>query len=184
MIPTTARERTLALGLIVALAGSALYGLAVKPARDRIQTLQRIVPEKQAQLRDLEAQSARYLALKRGFDDLRARVAAQDPDFQLLPFLESMIQRHKLADRLVAMAPDLLQPQPDYGEVVVTIELHGVSLKQLVDFLRDVGASQYVVRIGTLHIRKDPSNEALLDSTIGISSPTLGPASLTAQAPS
>jgi type II secretory pathway component PulM len=184
MIATTPRERTLALGLTVALAGSALYGLAVKPARDRIQTLQRILPEKQAQLQDLEAKSARYLALKRGFDELRARVAAQEPDFQLLPFLESMIQRHKLADRLVAMAPDLLQSQPDYGEVVVTIELHGVSLKQLVDFLSDVGASPGVVRIGTLHIRKDRNNEALLDSTIGISSPTLGPVNATAQAPS
>jgi hypothetical protein len=27
------------------------------------------------------------------------------------------------------------------------------------------------VRVGSLHIRKNPNNEALLDSTVGISSP-------------
>jgi hypothetical protein len=56
----------------------------------------------------------------------------------------------------------------------VTIELRDVSLKQLIDFLSAVQTSESTVRVGSLHIRKNPNNEALLDSTVGLSSPKLG----------
>jgi Tfp pilus assembly protein PilO len=181
MIQVTKRERRLALGLMVALALWAGYALAVRPARERIRTLERIVPEKQAQLQDLAAKSAQYTALRDEFAQARAQMAAQQPDFQLLPFLESLIDRHKLTGHLVTMNPDTLQPQPDYAETVVTIELHEISLKELVDFLSDVESSASLARIGTLHIRKDPKSETQLDSTVEICSPKLGPPALATQ---
>lgn len=171
MMQITAKERILAALLMVALATWALYSLALKPARDRIQTLQRIIPEKQAQLQDLQAKSVQYAALKRDFDLRRASLASQDPDFQLLPFLEATIEQHKLAQHAMMGGRDPLQPQPDYGEALVTIELHNVSLQQIVAFLRDVDTSKPVVHIGSLQIRKAPNNEGQLDSTIEISSP-------------
>ena len=72
------------------------------------------------------------------------------------------------------MNPDTVQPQPDYAETVVTIELHDISLKELIDFLRDVESSASLARVGTLHIRKDPQSETQLDSTVEICSPKLG----------
>jgi type II secretory pathway component PulM len=181
MMHLAQRERLLSLGLIAVLAAWALYALAVRPARDRIRTLQRIIPEKQAQLRDLQGMSAQHTALRNNFTQFRETLASQEPDFQLLPFLETKIERHQLARHVVTMQPDVFQTQPDYSEVVVTIELRGVSLKQLVDFLGDVESSESVVRVGSWHIRKDPQNEAQLDSTIGIHSPRLSSGALTAQ---
>jgi len=175
MMQITPRERLLSVGLIVVVAAWALYALAVRPARDRIRTLQRIIPEKQAQLRELQAQSAQYTALWHDFTQRRESRASQGPDFQIMPFLETLVERHKLAQHIVTMERDTLQPQPDYSEIVVTIELHDVSLKQLVDFLSEVETSKSAVRVGSLHIRKDPNNEALLDSTVGIYSPRLSP---------
>jgi type II secretory pathway component PulM len=182
MAQITSRERLLAAGLIAVVAVWALYSLAVRPACDRVRTLQRTIPEKQVQLRDLQALSARYTVLRNNFTQLRETLASQEPDFQLLPFLETKIERHQLARHVVTMQPDLLQPQPDYSEVVVTIELHDISLKQLVNFLSDVETSESVVRVGSLHVRKDPHNEARLDSTVGIHSPRLSRPALTAQA--
>jgi type II secretory pathway component PulM len=141
----TSRERILAAFLMVALAVWASYSLAVKPACDRIQTLQRVIPEKQTQLRDLQAQSARYAALKREFDHQRANLTSQDADFQLLPFLETTIERHKLAKHATMGGRDPLQTQPDRGEAIVTIELHNVSLQQIVEFLRDVDTPKAAV---------------------------------------
>jgi hypothetical protein len=46
-------------------------------------------------------------------------------------------------------------------------------LRQLIDFLVAVQTSESAVRVGSLRIRKNPSNEALLDSTVGLSSPRL-----------
>lgn len=161
----------LSVGLAAVIAVWALYAVAIKPARSRIRTLQRVIPEKQAQLQELQARSEEYMALQERFQMLRAKMASQERDFQLLPFLETMIERHELAGNVVTMQRDILRPQPDYSEVVVTIELQDVSLRQLVDFLTAVEASEAVIQVGSLHIRKDATNETLLDSTVGIYSP-------------
>jgi type II secretory pathway component PulM len=174
MIQITRRERLLGLGLTVVIAIWAFYALALKPARERIRTLQRVIPEKQAELRDLHAKSVEYLTLQKASRKLQAKLASQDPDFQLSPFLETMAERHKLTGHLVTMQPDIVQSGPNYSEEVVTMELHEISLKQLVDFLVAVESSPAVIQVGSLHIRKDPANEALLDITIGIYSPRLG----------
>ncbi len=178
---TTSRERTLAALLVVALAAWALYGLVLKPARARIETLQRIIPEKQAQLRDLRAKSAEYAALKRTFDQRRATLASYDPDFQLLPFLDAMIERHRLTQQATLRGRDTLQSQPDSSAIAVTIELRNVSLKQIVEFLRDVNISPSAMRIGGLRIRKAPNNEGRLDSTIEIADPKPGRLALAPQ---
>jgi type II secretory pathway component PulM len=181
MIQITPRERLLSIGLTVAVAAWAWYALAVKPARDRIRTLQRTIPEKQAQLQELQARSAQYAALRNDLTRLRATMASQEPDFQLPPFLETKIERHQLARHVVKMEPDTLQLQADFSEVVVTLELRGVSLQQLIDFLSDLETSESVVRVGRLHLRKDPNNEALLDSTVAVSSPKLSRPALATQ---
>lgn len=173
MMQINKRERRLALGLMIAVAVWAGYALAVRPAQDRIRTLERIVPERQAQFLELQSKIAQYTALRSEFAQARTQMAAQEPDFQLLPFLESLIDRHKLTGHLVTMNPDTLQSQPDYAQTVVTIELHEVSLKELVDFLSDVETSASLARIGTLHIRKDPKTDTRLDSTVEICSPKL-----------
>jgi type II secretory pathway component PulM len=181
MIQITPRERLLSVSLTVALGAWALYALALRPASDRIRTLQRVIPEQQAQLRELQTKSAQYTDLRQELAQARAKMAVQEPGFQIMPFLESMIDQHKLARHVVTMNPDTLQPQTDYSETVVTIELHEISLKQLIDFLTAVETANTIVRVGSLHIHKDPKNEALLDSTVGICSPKLSQPALATQ---
>jgi len=184
MIQMNQREKLLSIALLAALTVWAAWAFAVKPAQERIRTLERIVPEKQTQVRDLREKGIEYIALEGRFKDLRTRLASQDPDFQLLPFLEAMIERHKLAGHVPTMRPDTVQPQPDYSESVVTIEMQDITLKQLLDFLTAVETSKAVVQVGSLHIRKDATNDALLDSTIGIYNPRLtGPTAKLAQVP-
>jgi type II secretory pathway component PulM len=174
MIQITRRERLLALGLAAVLALWTLYGLVLRPTRERIGTLQRVIPEKQVQLRDLHAQCVEYLALQKAAQRLQAKLASQDARFERLPFLETMAERHQLTGHVVTMQQDTVQSGPDYSETVVTMDLHEISLKQLVDFLVAVESSPAVIQVGSLHIRKDPTNEALLDITIGIYSPRVG----------
>ena len=179
MIQVTSRERLLSIGLIVVLATWGAYTLAVRPACDRIRTLQRIIPEKQAQLRQLQTQSAEYTALRNEFARQKTEMTSPGPDFQLLSFLETLVERHKLRKHVVTMEQDTRQ-----STETVAIELHDISLRQLIDFLVAVQTSESAVRVGSLHIRKNPNNEALLDSTVGISSPRLGhPALATHTAP-
>ncbi len=179
MIQVTSRERRLLIGLVVIGAAWALYALAVRPACDRIRTLQRIIPEKQAQLRQLQNQSAQYTALRRELAERQTQMTSPEPDFQLLPFLEALVERHKLTKHVVTMEPDSRSSQPGYAETVV-VELREISLKSLTDFLIAVQTSESAVRIGSLLIRLNPNNDALLDSTVGISSPKLSHPALAA----
>jgi len=173
MIVLTKRERLLALGLAAAVSVSSLYAVVIRPTCYRIQTLERIIPDKQSELHALEAKSVEYTTLRKGFEDFRARAAAQDPNFQLLPYLEELLDRHGLRKNFT-MAPDAPQLQSDYSEIVVKIELDGVSLKQLVGFLKEVESSQACTQIGSLHVRKNPTSDSLLDSTIEIHAPQPG----------
>lgn len=173
MIQLNVRERLLSIALLIALGVWAIWALAVKPARERIRTLERIIPEKQAQLHELQTKGIEYVALDNEFKGLRAKMASQDPAFQLLPFLETMVERHKLAAHVIKWRQDTLQPQPDYSETVVTIEMQDIALRQLITFLTAVESSDAVVQVGSLHIRKDATNDALLDSTVEIYSPRL-----------
>ena len=175
MIQVTSRERWLAIAMAAVIAVWALNAFALKPTRARIRTLQRVLPERQAQLRDLQAESAEYRALQKASQQVQAKLAAQNADFQLLPYLETLIERQKLAGHVPMMQPEEASSQTDYAPVVVTMDMHDVSLQQLVDFLAALESAQAVIQVGTLHIRKDATNEALLDCTIGIVSPRLAP---------
>ncbi len=179
MIQVTSRERLLLIGLVVIGAAWVLYALAVRPTGDRIRTLQRIIPEKQAQLRQLQTQSAQYMALRNELARQQTERTSPGPDFQLLPFLEALVERHKLTKHVVTMEPDARSSQPGHAETVV-VELREISLKPLTDFLIAIETSGSAVRVGSLHIRKNPNNDALLDSTVGISSPKLSHPALAA----
>jgi len=171
MIVLTKRERLLALGLTAGISVLSLYAMVIRPTYHRIRTLERIIPEKQRELHALEAKSVEYITICKGFEDFRAKAAAQDPNFQLLPYLETLLGKHGLDKNVVNMAPDSLQLQPGYAETVVKIELDGVSLKQLVGFLKEIETSKVCAQIGSLHIRKNPTSDALLDSTVEIHGP-------------
>jgi len=171
MIALTKRERLLALGLTAGISVLSLYAVVVRPTCQRIQTLERLIPEKQSELHTLEAKSVEYISLCKGFEDFRAKAAAQDPNFELAPYLETLLKKHGLDRNVVHMAPDILQLQPDYSETVVKIELDGVSLKQLVDFLKEIETAKVCAQIGSWHISKNPTSDSLVDSTVEIHGP-------------
>ncbi|MBN1361754.1 MAG: type II secretion system protein M [Sedimentisphaerales bacterium] len=168
------------IGALAIIAVWALYGFAIKPTQERIRTLERIIPDKQTELAQLRDKSAEYLTLRREFEDIQRRIADQDPTFELLSFLESLIARHRLDAHLGGMKGDPAPAQPGYAETSVTIELKGVSLAQLVRFLAAVESAEVVARVDTLHIRKDPNNSALLASTIQIVNPRPTPTTASA----
>jgi len=148
-----------------------LYGFVIHPMRDRIDTLRRIIPEKRSELREVRGLSDTYLTLRQDVEATQARLAAQDSDFQLLPFLESLIERHQLTPYVATMKRDTLTAQPGYAETVVEIGLEGISLGQLVRFLEAVETSEVLAQVATLHIHKSIESSAQLNSTIQISSP-------------
>jgi len=167
----TRREKSLAIASAIFLGVWILFMFLVRPALARIETLTRIVPEKQSELTRLRAKSTEYTCLRKGLQGLRAKAAAQDQTFELLPLLESLMRESGLAKNLVAMNRNILPLDQDYQEAIVEIKLESLTLRQLVDFLAKIeGSSQVFAKTKSLYIRRNPSNTDLLDPVIELHS--------------
>lgn len=171
MMHLTRREKRLAIGMAAVIVVWAVYGVAVRPAQERISTLQRVIPEKQNDLEHLQEAAAQYLSLRRDVQTVRTRIAQQDGSFELMPFLESLIARHQLDEHLVKMDSDPMSSQSGFAETAVTIELKTVGLRQLLAFLETVENTDAVIHIAGLQIRQDHSQEGTLAATVRIVSP-------------
>lgn len=170
MMRLTRRERLLAIASATVTIVWTLYAFAIKPATVRVQTLERVLPEKQRELEQLRASSEEYIQLRQTLADVHSRMASVSPGFELPAFLESLLGRHKLSESLVLMKPRMLQIDRDYSETIVEMKLENVRLSVLVEFLSEVESSDVLARTKTLHIQKHATDDGLLDSTVEIHS--------------
>jgi len=95
-------------------------------------------------------------------------VASQEQEFELLPFLESLIRECGLVKKVATMKQHVSQLEPKYYETIVEIRLESLTLKQLVDFFWKVESSEVLARIKSLYIKKNLTNTDLLDSVVEI----------------
>jgi len=171
MIRLTRREKLSAVALATLVGGLVLFTFAVKPAIERTETLRRVISEKQDELQKLRSRSNEYIFLRDSLDNLRTKAASQEKEFELLPFLESLIREHGLAKKVATMKQQVLQIGPSHSETVVEVRLENLALRQLVDFLRTVESSKALARIKSLYIKKNVANTDLLDSVVEIHNP-------------
>jgi len=101
--------------------------------------------------------------------NLRTKVASQDRTFELLPSLESLIKQGGLEERTASMKQQELPLDENYYERIVQIRLESLTLEQLVDLLQKLESSEVLVKVKSLHIKKNLTNANLLDSIIEIS---------------
>jgi type II secretory pathway component PulM len=168
MIRVTRREKLLAVGLVVFVAAWSLFSFAIKPALDRIETLNRLIPEKQSELQKVQMRSKEYIFLRDSFKQLQTRIASQPGSFELLPFLETLVRESGLEKKVASMKQQILPLEPAYSETVVEVKFENLTLQQLVDFLCKVESSQVLARAKSLYIKKNVTNGALLDSVVEI----------------
>ncbi|MCJ7729776.1 MAG: type II secretion system protein GspM [Sedimentisphaerales bacterium] len=173
MMRLTSRERWLAGGLAALIAAVAFTAFCVAPAVERINTLNRVLPEKQKTLQDLSAKSREYLTLRAGLDNLEKQSAPGGKEFELPAFLESMTNELGIAKKVAQMKRQMLQLDPKCSEVIVEVKLENVMLKQLVDFLLKTKSSSHFLQVKNLYIEKSRTDPALLDAVIQISTLTI-----------
>jgi general secretion pathway protein M len=173
MIRLTKREKFLALSLAGFAAILSVYVLAVRPAAERLNTLGRLIPRKNNELRTLNAKSSEYAFLRESFEQFHSKVASQQESFRLLPFLESLIRESGIERNLASMEQQEMPLESRYIETVVQLRLENLTLRKLIDFLSKVQSSDVLARIKSLHIRTGPGSADLLESTIEIHSARL-----------
>ena len=168
MIRLKRREKLWAGCLVIFIAAWSIFTVGVKPAFARVETLNRIIFQKQQELEKLRARSKEYIFLRNSLDNLRTKVASQQKTFELLPFLESLIEECGLAENVVTMGQQVLPIDSNYSETIVEVRLEKLSLRHLVDFLGKVESSEVLARTKSLYIKRNATNKDLLDLVVEI----------------
>ena len=162
-------ERWMGVGLIAAVVVWSFYVLAVRPTAERVQTLKRVIPEKQHVLEQLRATSAQYRTLQSKLDGYKRRASSEAGNFEPLRFLESTTNRLHLTKKVASMKQEVLQLDSGYCEVIIEIRLETVTLKELVDLLLRIKSSEHALWTKNLYARKNSANPDLLDASIQVS---------------
>ena len=169
----TRREKLLAVALGIFVSVWTLFAFAVNPARDRIETLNRLIPEKQNELRKLQAKSSEYIFLQDSINRLRTKIANQQDSFQLLPFLETLIRQSGLEKKVVSMKQQVMLLDKQYSQTIVEVRLQNLTLSQLIDLLRKVESSDVLAKTKMLSIKRNAIDTGLLDSAFEVYSAQL-----------
>lgn len=165
----THRERWFVVSVAILIAAWLIFALGIRPAVERIEVLNRVIPEKQRALQELRAKSVKYLALQAGLDSLKRQANVGEEEFELLAFLESITTELRLAKKVTTMKQEVLRLNSNYSETVVEVKLESVTLKQLVEFLVRIKSSNHILRIKSLYTKKNTSSPDLLHTVIQIS---------------
>jgi len=168
MIRLRRREKLLAAGLLTFVAVWSLFALVINPAIDRIETLNRVISEKQRELEDVREISKEFTYLNSTLDYLHTKVDSRQETFELLPFLESLIEECGLTGNFETMKRQVLEIDSSYSEVIVEVRLESLSIGRLVDFLSKIDSLQAQVRTKSLYIKRNMANKNLLDVVIEV----------------
>lgn len=166
----TRREMWLAGGLGIFVIAWAIYSFGVSPVRERIKTLNRVIPKKQSELELVRTKADKYIDLSTGIENLHTKIASQNQTFELLPFVESLIGKCGLSGNIDIMNKQESNLGADYREIVVEVKMKGLTLQQIVDFLLKLRSSKVVTGIKSLYIKKNLTDVSLLDTHLEISS--------------
>jgi len=160
----TSRERYAAAGAAALVALVAFHQLAVRPAIERIETLERVMPEKTRAMERLRALSAEHRSLQKQLDDV-GRAAGQSDAAGMLSQIEQIASDCRLAGNVASMKPGTTRPAGSFTESSLEIRLEGISIKQLVDFLQRVQAAESPA-VRSLQVRQSPKTPSLLDADV------------------
>lgn len=164
----TRREYWLAAAVVVLTVAWAFFAFGITPTLERIETLKRVIPEKRNELDRLRVKADEFMSLQEDLKDLRTKIASQEKNFELLPFLESLVGQCSLTQNMKTIKQGAVQSETDVQEIVVEIEMENVTLRQLCEFIEKIQSPNILANIKRFTIKKNPTNPDLLDSRIEV----------------
>lgn len=164
----TTREKYIAITGAAIITLLVAYQLFVNPAINRIDTLERVIAEKNQKLIDIASKSQKYNALVTDIKNIRLEISETPDSENLLPAIEKIQNKCGLKQNIFSMKPSTAKINDTYNESSVEIIMQQITLDQLLKFLNEVESAKSTISIRTLQIKHTPQNPALLDTTIKI----------------
>lgn len=160
-------KRSLLLGGLV-LAAFITWQLVIKPVQSRLVSLNRIVDSKKEILQDIKQKALDLNGLKTEVEHLKTQINEQPNTGKMLAMLEQIQAKNDMKQLVTRMRPSTIPLGTDYEQIVVSIELSGITFEKLIAFLVDVKAMKLAVGVQHLTINKSKSPAGDLKATMDL----------------
>ncbi len=168
MLHRRAKQRICILGGMSVLVLWWGYSGLIVPARQRVQTLQRLIPQKKEELSRLNQLSGRYEMINNKLGRVNEQINADD-GFEIIANAEKLIKACELQQRVRSMNQQVIPFDQHYSQVVVDLSMNRLSMSELVDFLRGIRESDTRMRIKNLSVKRQGSGGQWLDVQLQLS---------------
>ncbi|NVM21200.1 MAG: type II secretion system protein M [Desulfobacterales bacterium] len=130
--------------------------------------LRRGIEGNQEQLKEVMHLSAEYQALQKNSGGMRKAITGRKKDFTLFSLLEKLAGQAGVKDRIKYMRPSRSQGKGRYEISTVEMQLEGITMQQLFDYLYRIEAPKNIVRIKRISIKKHKEKSGYVDATLRV----------------
>jgi len=164
----TRREKLAVILAAVAVAAVVLYALLISPAIDRSALLDRLIAQKERDLRELLVLTEEYHRLKMEEENIVRRLTAAGKTESPLAQLEELAKKAGLGEQIQQMKP--LEPvaTPRYSITPVQLRFREAGLKEVVAYLYEIEASTLPFQLRRLSIKSATRATGRLEVTMEV----------------
>jgi len=164
------REKLLLLGGGLLVATLLFAEFFIFPRMDRLTQLDRLIPEKEQELREFSTLRQSYRDNHQQLTLIQSRLKKQPPHFSLVSFIEQLAATHRLEDTIVSLRPKVSAPFKGFREQSVEVVFQGTTLSQTVAFIKGLEDSPYYFPIKQYSMKSQFSDPTFLDVRVVVSS--------------
>jgi hypothetical protein len=163
------REKIVVIGGILLLVLFLFYQFVISPAKDRLTLLDRLIPQKESELKEVIYLKNEYEYLKKS-NLKKGKEAKEEKGVVTLSYLEGLAGKAGLKSNIKYMKPLGESKSGRYLQNSIDIKLANVPLVKLVNFLYEIENSARALRIVGLSILTNKRDPSILDIAIQITS--------------
>lgn len=142
------------------------HQLVASPFFEGRARLQRGIKAKEQGQAEILRMSAEYRTLQRGSQNLAQLLSKRDKGFTLFAFLEKAAGDSGVKERIKYMRPSSSKGTGPHTEAMVEMQLEGITMSQLTDYLYRVESPENVVAVRRISIKESGKEAGYLEAVL------------------
>ncbi|MFQ5456098.1 MAG: type II secretion system protein GspM [Nitrospirota bacterium] len=163
------RERIFLIGGGVLIIFTALYFLFVSPIMERTATLDRLIIQKENNVKEIISLNHEYIQLKERISGIGKKLSSIKKGFSLLSYIEDAAKRNNIREHISYIRPQNTTTIDNYKIISVDVKIDNVTLKEIVNFLSFIENSPHLLKVKRIRFKTRYSDTRYLNSTFTIS---------------
>jgi|LSQX01.2.fsa_nt_gb hypothetical protein len=136
------------------------YKFIYMPGKKKLETVNKIVSQKQSDMELLEKLCSEYELTKKSEEDTLLKTAGSD--FSLFSFLGKIIEEQNLEKNISSIKPLPIIEKESFLIEKIRISVDNVTLQQIYDFLYSIETSQNAIYVPEYRMKRNKEKEFLL----------------------